>query len=370
MKRGRTRRGKMRGRTRRGANRWARAAVAAALLFVCARFAAAEPWTLRAVGNLSFGQEWTTYFEKEGPEYPFAQVADFLSSADWTIGFYEGTALGRADLAPSVPEPMHTSSLSAEALRLAGFDGVSLASPHAMDYGLTGLQDTMRVLDSVGVAQFGAGEDLAMARLIVTARIGEVKVAFTAFLHGAERAQALPSSAGTNALAPSILKADIAEAERIADVTIALIRWGYAEGDRVTGKQRLLAHMAVDAGADAVIGMRESRLQGVEIYRDRPILYSLSDFIRGVSKPKRHGRIMIPTVTFDGELPMRVDLTPVRVDALLQRGETLSAKLQPRLLKGENAESALELYMRLCAQLGTVPKRTEDGLRIYIHEQP
>ncbi|MDE0020010.1 MAG: CapA family protein [Candidatus Poribacteria bacterium] len=349
-----------------------RAARIAAFAVVCALTlsAHAEAWTLRVVGNLHFGKNWTTYFEKEGPEYPFAQIAEFLSDADWTVGFFEGVASGREGLAPFVNEPLLSSSLAAEALRVAGFDAVSLASPRIMDYGLTGLQQTVGAFDAVGLVHFGAGENLTLARTLGTARVNEHEIAFAAFLHGVSRAHAEQQTPGANILAPSILKADMASAEAASDAVIVFIRWEYSAQEQVTGKQKLLARMAVDAGADAVFGVRGRELQGVEIYRDRPIFYGLGEFVRGVDVPRKHGRVMIPTVAFDGELPMRVDLTPVRVDTILESGQTLQTKLQPRLLTGKEAEPPVNLFTRLCEELGTAVEKTDGGLRIQIQELP
>lgn len=347
-----------------------RAARIAAAAVACALTLSvhAELWTLRVVGNLHFGDGWTTYFEKEGPEYPFAQLAEFLSEADWTVGFFEGVASGRKDLAPFVEEPLRSSSLAAEALRVAGFDAVALASPRIMDYGLTGLQQTVGAFDAVGLVHFGAGENLTLARTLGTANINEHEIAFAAFLHGVSRAQAEQQTPGTNILAPSILKADMASASAASDAVIVFIRWSESALEKVSGKQKLLAHMAIDAGADAVFGVRGRELLGVEIYRDRPIFYSLGEFIRGVDTPKKHGRLMIPTVAFDGELPMRVDLTPVRVDTILERGQTLDTKLQPRLLTGKEADPAVNLFIQLCEELGTAVEKTDGGLRIQIQE--
>ncbi|MBM3216116.1 CapA family protein [Candidatus Poribacteria bacterium] len=309
-------------------------------------------WRLRVVGDLSFGRDWTPILRREGLDYPVRALGTYLSEAELTLGFLDGSLSDGGEPQPGATEPMRSAPDVAPALAAAGFDGLCIASPHIMDFGGEGFGDTQRHLETRGVAVFGAGLNDTLSRLSAVLTVGDLTVSCLGYLHGIHRAQAGQETPGANPALASALRDDIANAKRTTNVVLVFIHWGEGRGDDVDGKQRLIAEMAIDAGADAVFGLRRGTWQGAQSYAGKPICYSLGDFIRG-TRSLRYGRILIPTVVFEDAVPLRVEWTPVRIDDALKPGDDPALRLQPRLLSADEAREPIEMFTDFCKTLGT-----------------
>ncbi len=342
-----------------------RRTVLALLLASAALTAAAEEWTLRVVGGITFGREWTSILTRRGTIFPFAELGNALSEPDLTLAFLGGGVGDAGEPMPAARNHLRSSPLVAFVLSDAGIDAVAIADPHLMDYGDAGLTGTRHALVNAGVETFGAGMNDTLARMYSLHGAGGMSVACLAYLHGARRSHAGQQEPGTNPSLPSHVREDVANASASADVVLVFYNWGEADGDVVDGKQRLFARMAIDAGAAAVFGVRDQTYLGAEVYKGRPIFHGLGDFVRGTQN-KRHSRILIPTVVFDDAQPTRVEWLPVATDAKLRPGDDPHTRLQPRVLAGEEASEAVSAYAAMCQDLGTVIEPTTMGARLDI----
>jgi poly-gamma-glutamate synthesis protein (capsule biosynthesis protein) len=323
----------------------------------------AVEWTVRVVGGLTFGPEWATILTRRGTIFPFAKLGDTLSSPDLTFAFLGGGLGDGGEPFPPIREPLRSDPLVATVLAEAGIDAVSIADHRVMDYQADGLARTRQILGDADVGVFGAGENDTLARMYSLHAAGGMSVACLAFLHGVWEQHAGQHQAGTNPALPSSVRQDVANASASADVVLVFFNWGESGGDVVDGRQRLFGHMAIDAGATAVFGVKDQTYLGTEVYKGRPIFYSLGDFVRGV-RNKRHGKILVPTLVFEDADPVRVEWLPVATDAILPPGEDPRTSLQPRVLTGAEADEAVATYTALCQDLGTLIERTTDGARL------
>ncbi|MBT3270899.1 CapA family protein [Candidatus Poribacteria bacterium] len=333
------------------------------LLASVAASAGAEEWTLRVVGSIAFGREWTSTLTRRGTIFPFAELGETLSEPDLTFAFLGGGVGDTGEPEPVVREPFRSSPLVALVLAEAGIDGVAIADPRLMDYGDDGLTATRQILEDVGVATFGAGMNDTLARMYSLHGAGGVSVACLAYLHGVRRFHAGQEEAGTNAALRSSIREDVANASASADVVLVFYNWGEAAEDVVDGRQRLFGRMAIDAGATAVFGVRDQTYLGAEVYNGRPIFHSLGGFVTGMGT-KRHSRVLVPTLVFDDATPVRVDWQPIATDAIPEPGDDPQKRLQPRVLDGEQAEEAVAAYAAMCQALGTVIESTGSGARL------
>jgi HEPN domain-containing protein len=124
--------------------------------------------------------------DREGSLAPFSGTVEFLRDADITFGILEGGIATRGD---PLQDREHTFRLKpsvARGLANAGFDVVSLANLHIMDYGEEGFLDTLEFLSWYGVKYVGGGINIEAARepLILSAK--DVKVAFLAYYRGTQ----------------------------------------------------------------------------------------------------------------------------------------------------------------------------------------
>jgi len=235
--------------------------------------------TLVAVGDLMLARGVAPQAASRGWDYPFAQVRDVIRSADIAVGNLE-CVLGERGLA--VPKRFNFSAPeeAAGALKQAGFDLLFLANNHTLDRGRPGLLHTLELLEEQGIAWAGAGRTPRSARQAVVLRRKGLKVAFLAYTRWLpENYLSLPNRPGIAFADQAVVQADIRRARGQADLLIVSFHWGREHSPIPTASQRRLAHLAIEAGADLVLGHHPHVRQTVECYRKRPIFYSLGDFV-------------------------------------------------------------------------------------------
>ena len=179
---------------------------------------------------------------------------------------------------------------AAQALALAGFDLVSQANNHAMDFGYAGLTDTQKYLGQYGIATVGAGANAAAAQTPVIITRNGLRMAFLAYVDVPPEKSgfdphtwaATASSPGVAWADPEQIRADVQAARQKADVVIVLLHSGIEITDvinNISANQRLDAQTAIDAGAALVIGSHPHVLQQIEPYHGGLIAYSLGNFV-------------------------------------------------------------------------------------------
>jgi poly-gamma-glutamate synthesis protein (capsule biosynthesis protein) len=180
---------------------------------------------------------------------------------------------------------------NAGCLRRAAIDCCVLANNHVLDWGRSGLLDTLATLDRLGIKCAGAGRNLTAARkpaVFDCGAKGRVMVfSFASATCGVPHGWAAkPDVAGINLLADmseataSEIGDQIARTRRPGDIIVASIHWGPNWGYEIPDAQRRFAHRLVDcAGVSIVHGHSSHHTKAIEIYRDRLILYGCGDFL-------------------------------------------------------------------------------------------
>lgn len=169
-----------------------------------------------------------------------------------------------------------------------GIDIVTLANNHVLDYGQDALIDTFETLKDAQIQYVGAGNNHEEAKQRREFELNGLKIGILA----ASRVIPVPNwAAGSSpgvftTYDPTGLVAEIKSAKESCDVVIAYVHWGIERDEYPQDYQRELAKNYIDAGADLVIGAHPHVLQGIEYYNDKPIFYSLGNFIFGSQIPK------------------------------------------------------------------------------------
>jgi len=228
---------------------------------------------------------------------------------------------------------MHPANVSL--LGVAGIDCCSLANNHVLDWGVQGLYETLDTLHAAGVRTAGAGRDLAQARVPAVIPVpGKGRVLVFGFGERysgiAHDWQATATRPGIDVL-PDLSVATVrAIAERVrrvrrpGDIVVASIHWGDNWGYEIPGEQREFAHGLIDhAGIDVVHGHSSHHFKGIEVYRERPILYGCGDFLNDYEGIRGHegyraelGFMYFPVLDpADGRL-QQLRLRPTRIRRL------------------------------------------------------
>lgn len=217
-------------------------------------------------------------------------------------------------------------------LTAAGVDCCVLANNHVMDWGTPGLLETLDTLRDVGIQTAGAGRDSdeATAPAVLPIRPGNrvLVFAFGAASSGIPKdwaaAAGRPGVSLTSNLAARTVKrvADRVHAvKRDGDVVLASVHWGGNWGYDVARQERTFAHALIDrAGVDVVHGHSSHHPKGIEVYRNRPILYGCGDFLNdyeGISGFERFRGDLV--LMYFATIDPKVGLARFRMPALQLR---------------------------------------------------
>ena len=183
----------------------------------------------------------------------------------------------QAEPIPKCGPNLKCTSKTVDAIKYAGFDGVTLANNHFYDYGEVGVQDTIATLREKHIDYVGGGQNLKEASEILYKDIeGETLAIVNCCEH--EFSIATDTSGGSNPL--NIVKQyyAIQEARKKADYVVVIIHGGvelfWLPSKRMIETYRFF----IDAGADAVANHHQHCYSGYEVYKGKPIFYGLGNF--------------------------------------------------------------------------------------------
>lgn len=168
-----------------------------------------------------------------------------------------------------------------EVLQMLNISCVSLANNHIFDCKMSGLKETINLLDSNGIMHTGAGWLDAHVKPVTIENQG-VKTGFLAYVDKSTN----PKNEGFNNLKINYLEVDNVIAEVTAlkckvDIVVCSIHWGNDYSNFYTIKQQSLARRIIDAGADIIMGHHPHTIQPYEVYNGKHILFSLGGICFG-----------------------------------------------------------------------------------------
>jgi poly-gamma-glutamate capsule biosynthesis protein CapA/YwtB (metallophosphatase superfamily) len=243
--------------------------------------------TLAAVGDIMLGREVGKAIARHGARYPFEAAAPLLANADIRVANLELPLTERGR--PAAKDYVFRAPPSvSDGLAQAGFTILNLANNHVLDYGVEGLLDTLATLDRAGIAHTGAGGTAVEAHTPAVLHVNGLRVAVLGYVNTpndgrsgwvAESMRAGASTPGVAWGTPEAVRRDVTAARADADLVIVIIHAGSEYTATPNAVQRALAYAAVDAGAALVLGAHPHVLQGIEIYKRVPIVYSLGNFV-------------------------------------------------------------------------------------------
>ena len=295
-----------------------------------------QGFSLLAVGDVMLsrmvGQKMVKY---DDYHYPFLKVQSLLSSADIAFGNLESPIIAGA--------PVLTGSFvfradpeTAESLDWAGFDVMTLANNHSLNMNEVGLQSTFDHLEKYFIDYCGAAESLdELDNQLVIKEVNKYKVGFLGYAYGPDYYEA-DTGPGIALMHESRLVKDVQSAKGKVDFLVVTMHDGVEYEHESSTHQQKFAHLAIDQGADLVIGHHPHVVQELEIYKDKYIFYSLGNFVfdQMWSEETRQGMAVKLRINMDGV--QEVEYFPVVIDDFAQ----------PRLAD-ENEKEEILKYLQL-----------------------
>lgn len=278
-----------------------------------------ESVTIAFAGDINFEGTNRRRLDND-PAGAIGPFAPTISAADLAIGNLETSiAIGGA------PAPkqftFRAPPTAVDALRSAGFDVVSMANNHGVDYGPEGLAESLAVARAQRdhfIVGIGANEDEAFAPFTTTIRGQRIAVIGATQVIGDSLIKAWTATADHAGLASAKrvdrLVAAVEAARATSDTVIVFLHWGVEKETCPSADQQALARTLADAGADLVVGGHAHRLQGAGRLGNTVVNYGLGNFFFKENSPAG-AQTGVFTVTATGRRIDRYDWTPGRITA-------------------------------------------------------
>lgn len=231
-------------------------------------------------GDVTFGGHYPRIASgwAKDPTWSFRNISNILESADVVMVNCENP-ITEANRKVEKKFNFKMNPQQTEIFRRSGISLVTIANNHVFDYGKEGLLDTIKNLEKYGIEHVGAGENLDQARSPVARIINGKKLFFLAY---GNYSPATKNSPGVAYRYPAHVSEDIRRAKtKGADLVIVNFHWGNERDSGPTKNDQFIARLAIDNGADIIVGHHPHVIQPVEIYKSKIIAYSLGNFIFG-----------------------------------------------------------------------------------------
>ncbi|MBN2082407.1 CapA family protein [bacterium] len=310
-----------------------------------------EEITICFTGDNLLGARMPRLIEQYGEAWPYDAVVDVLRDADLAFGNLECPITDHTVRTPgksweSIQAHQNfvfkaPPEISSRILAASGFDIMTLANNHIMDYCAAGVTDTLAELDGAGISWVGAGHDTGEAFTAKVVTRNGVRIGFIA------RSKIVPAASKAGADSPGLawhgtefseeLAAAIRDLRGRADLVVVTFHWGFEGHRRHAAYQQQLGRQCIDAGANLVIGHHPHCLQGIELYHGGAIAYSLGNFLFTGKSALVESAILRVTASRSGV--QRVELLPCWV----RGGKPEPAPDDAKLLK---------LVREICAPCG------------------
>lgn len=281
-----------------------------------------EPWTLIATGDVIPARSVNTQTIKRNDfTWAWQNIAPTLKEGDITLINLESPLLARC-LATDEGMKFCGDQRHVEGMTYSGVDVVSLANNHVGNYGVEGLQETTDLLKRNGIAVTGTDAQPYIAT------IKNIRVGFLAYNDIGYREDGIAWADVEQ------MKQDIQETKQKTDVVIVSMSWGVEYTASPSTRQRELAHMVVDAGADLIIGNHPHWIQTSEHYNNGYIMYAHGNTIFDQMWSEETKIGVIGVYTFNGKNLTKVEFIPTYIKDYGQ----------PLLLQGAGKEKILERF--------------------------
>ena len=280
--------------------------------------------TLGTDENFDYDTSLNAYYENYGADYFFSNVKSIFSADDLTIANFEGTLTDsdeREDKEYAFKAPAEYTSI----LTAGSVEAVNTANNHSHDYGDQSYEDTIQYLEAAGITTFGYDRTAVMdVKGIKVGLIGIYELK-----DGIGRQQQVIDT--------------IQEVKNQgAQVIIVSFHWGTEKSNIPDDAQKTLAHLAIDQGADLVVGHHPHVLQGIEKYQGKNIVYSLGNFCFGGNKNPSDKDTMIFQQTFTVENGKLAEDDVTNIIPCSLSSESGYNNYQPMVLEGSEKERVLQ----------------------------
>lgn len=250
-----------------------------------------EQVVLAFAGDVCFDENYSNmyYLSQNGKDIRKCLSADLyeeITEADIFMVNNEFTYTKRGEPIPEKAYTFRSNPNNVKLLKDMGVDIVSIANNHAYDYGEISLLDTIDTMETNDMPYVGGGKNLEEARKPVYFICNDMKIGIVS----ATQIERLdnPDTKGATENSPGVFRCfgnqldnlleTVKEAKANSDFVVVYIHWGTENTDELDWAQTYQAPLIAEAGADVIIGGHTHCLQGIDVVKEVPVIYSVGNF--------------------------------------------------------------------------------------------
>lgn len=317
---------------------------------------------ISAVGDIMLGRGVGSRLKKSGKELAYKNLESIFNRADILFGNLEHPISDRGKKLPGKGICLRAQPEMVEILEEAGFDILSLANNHILDYDSEALIDTLNILKSKNIGYVGAGENINEARTPYIIRVKNRRIGFLAYDEFAHyyystsykrRFVATNDLPGTAPKDINIILEDIKKVRESVDFLIVSLHWGVEESNFISQEQRAFAKRLIDNGVDIILGHHPHVIQPIEIYKGKPIIYSMGNYIFDQNDENNKQGMVVSIIIQDRDIE-RLEVIPIYIQN----------KSEPIIAKGSLGMSIMNKLIKLSQGVGASGK-IHEGMVIF-----
>jgi hypothetical protein len=295
---------------------------------------------LLALGDVNLGRRVGQVILRGDTLYPFERVTDTLRGYDIVFANLESNISDQKGRTENPRNNMIFTAppAAAQALKRAGVRVVATANNHALDFGASARDQTIRYLDSAGIAHCGTQGDGKSLFLPALLRSNGIRIAFFAVTDlmngGGVMWKNLVAPADTGGLLPAIRAV-----RESTDVVVVSYHGGDEYAPKASARTRGFARQVLEGGADIVLGHHPHIPYGIDTKWGKVAVHSLGNFV--FMQPDRYWTRFSYALAFD----IIRDATGTRIRSL--RALPLRAGFQPEFLAPEGDAASIRNRTRL-----------------------
>ena len=326
-----------------------------------------SPLKILFVGDVMLGRLVNEVLKEKPPAYPWGDTLPLLYDADVRVCNLECVLSDRGKPWSATPKVFHfrSDAKNIQTLQAAHIDAVSLANNHTLDFDYEGLFHMLNTLKESGIHYAGAGATLRDASAPAIWHVAGKTLGFIAFTDNEPPWEATGEQPGVWYVPISLpdkraeyLFEQVRRTKETVDMLIVSAHWGPNWGYDPPAEHIPFAHALVDAGADVIFGHSGHIVRGIEIYKEKPIIYCAGDFIDdyAVDDIERNDLSSIFVLETHGSTPSRLLLYP-----------TVIQQFQARRAQNDERRAIVASIQKLSKELQTPTTWNEQEGRLEIH---
>lgn len=297
-------------------------------------------------GDVMIGRLVNQVISEKGYSYPWGNILQLLHKNDLNIINLE-TTLTKSEKKVTKVFNFKSDPDKVQTLIEGKIDVVNLANNHILDFNQEGFFETLKILEQKNIKYVGVGKNIDEARKPIIIKKDKTKIGIIGYTDNEPGWIATKTKPGINYIEVGNIEKvinDIKDIKTQVDLLILSIHWGPNKIERPTKEFINFAHQMIDAGVDIIHGHSAHIFQGIEIYKNKIIMYNTGDFVDDY--------MVYPDLRNDHSFLFRVKIINSKIKNI-ELVPVIISNMQVNLAKENEAQEILNRMKMLCSEFKT-----------------